>query len=323
MLSNYLFIQLLFHHTANSATIQWLYSCIIMFEEFLKSDRIFSTNDQRSDNSKFITSNPATITAINTATTVNTATTATTIKDVQMDDIATPTIEATSTDTKSFYSPHVWKQIRLNLDETFHCVETANYWAKNQPDLQWIMHELNALKNNQPIKKHHSKSINPNQKILAKIAKMKKKQEEFQNKWNSVLVKINIVIITIIIIIFIIIIISIIIILITIAKTSFYKKTWTQIVVLKSSKDFVFTLIKKKIFSKQHLNPLPKHLFGEKKESLLCLINLKCKSISWIHVTKSIRHLKMLRFQSLWQQWIKPKIKNWPFSLLIRTMQMN
>ena len=72
---------------------------------------------------EFISSNPVTT----TATTANTATTATTAKDVQMDDIAIPTIEATSIDTKFFYPFHVWKQIRLNLNETFHCVETANH----------------------------------------------------------------------------------------------------------------------------------------------------------------------------------------------------
>ena len=157
-----------------------------------------------------------------------------------MDDIATPTIEATSTDTKPSYPPHVWEQIRLNLDEAFHCVETANHWAKNQSDLQRIMHELNALRNNQPIKKHHPKLTNPNQEILAKMAKMEEKQEEFQNKWNPVLAKINTATITT-----------------TIttpttttptttAKSPPNKKTWAQTAASNSPEDFAYTMVKKK-----------------------------------------------------------------------------
>ena len=157
-----------------------------MLEEFLKNDGVFSASDKEPDNSKFHITNPATTTATNTATTANTAgsattaTTATTATDVQMDDISTPTIERTSTGTKSFYSPHVWKQIRLNLENGFHCVEKTNHLTKNQSDLQRIMHKLNTLKNNQPIKKQSAKSINPNQKILAKM--VKKKWNEIQNK---------------------------------------------------------------------------------------------------------------------------------------------
>ena len=157
-----------------------------------------------------------------------------TITDVQMNDISIVTIEAISIRTKSFYSPHVWKQIRLNLKKAFHCVEKANHLVKNQPDLQKKMHELNALFNNQSIKSQTSKLINFNQEILVKMAKIKKKQNEFQNKWNSILIKIIIFIINVIIIITLIIII----------KLFFIKKTWAQTAVFNNSKNFIYKMIK-------------------------------------------------------------------------------
>ena len=79
-----------------------------MFEEFLKSDEIFSASDKQPNNSKFNITTPATATA--------------TVTDIQMDDISNPTIETTPTETKPSNPPHVWEQIRLNLDEDFHCV---------------------------------------------------------------------------------------------------------------------------------------------------------------------------------------------------------
>ena len=96
------------------------------------------------------------------------------------------------------------------------------------------MHELNALFNNKSIKSQTSKLINFNKEIIGKVAKIKKKKNEFQNKWNSILIKIIIFIINVIIIITLIIII----------KLFFIKKTWAQTAVFNNSKNFIYKMIK-------------------------------------------------------------------------------
>ena len=142
-----------------------------MFEEFLKNDGVSSVSNKQPNNFKFSFNNS--IIMIFTATTnLTIIITATTVTNVQMYGISIPTTEATSIGTKSFYSSHVWEQIRLNLKNAFHCVGKTNHLAKNQPNLQGIMHELNALQNNQSIKSRTSKSINSNQKILVKMTRI-------------------------------------------------------------------------------------------------------------------------------------------------------
>ena len=110
-----------------------------MFEEFLKSDGGFSASDKQRDNSKVNTAFTA-FTATNTTATATA--TAAVNKDIQMEDVSSPPNEATTTETSPPYPAHVWEEIRLNLDEAYHCIETANHWAKNHSDLQRMMHEI-------------------------------------------------------------------------------------------------------------------------------------------------------------------------------------
>ena len=202
-----------------------------------------------------------------------------------MNDVSSPPTETTSTETSPSYPAQVWEQIQLNLNEAYHCIETANHWAKNHPNLQRMMHEINALKKNQPIRKNHSKSTSPNQEFLAKLAKMEEKQMEFQNKWNPILAKITITA-------------TITTLPITtpittspistaMSKPPSIKKTWAQTAALNSSEDFVYKVVKKKSFFKTIFKQLFKTFIWKKKKWLLHLIILKCTSISWKFKTKS------------------------------------